>query len=90
MRSGTGHPDVAIYRATQGQAGLNLTLSDLYDTDIELPSVKSVIKSLFTGKRLEARVLAKPITLIRKLMAIQKIVDEKVEEEIEKAKSKGA
>lgn len=90
MEFGVGHPDLALYRAIKaGESGLNLQLSDLLDREIELPSLFTVIKSLFTKERLKIRIRAYPKRLIDRLFTIQTEVDREVEKKIRQAESKG-
>ena len=89
MGFGIGHPSLAAYRMVKGgDSGLNLSLVDLYGQEIELPSLYEIIKSFFTRKPLKARIKGFSSQMIRQLQAIQKKIDDKVQEEIRKAKSK--
>lgn len=87
MELGLSHSGLAVYRLIKGgDSGLNLRLSDLIDREIRLPSLWEVVKTFFTKKPMYIRIKAYPVHLIRKLMTIQKKVDNKVEKEIEKSK----
>lgn len=87
MELGLGHSGLAVYRLTKGgDSGLNLRLSDLIDKEIILPSLWEVAKTFITKKPICIKIKAYPIQLIRKLMIIQKKVDDKVKREIEKGK----
>lgn len=87
MGSGLGHPDLALYRSIKaGETGLNLSLSDLIDRRIELPSLYDIIKSFFTKEKIIIIMKAYPNRIIERIHAIQRGVDKKIEWEIEKAK----
>jgi len=87
MRSGLGHPDLAVYRLVKaGDTGLNLSLTDLFGRTLEIPNLREIIKSFFTRRPIKITVKGFPINQIRALEMIQKTIDDKVEDEIEKAK----
>jgi len=76
--SGIPHPDLALYRLVKGgEGGLGLKIEDLYDRKIELKFLGITIKGILK---------AYPKRLIDKLITIQKVVDDKIMEEMEKAK----
>jgi hypothetical protein len=88
MRSGRGHPDLAVYRLIKGgDSGLNLSLTDLFGREIEFPNLKEIIKSFFTKRPIRAKIRGFPVDLIERLGEIQKAVDGEIEKAISKAKS---
>jgi len=88
MRSGIGHPDLAVYRLVKGgDSGLNLSLTDLFGRTIEFPNLREIIRSFFTKRPIEAKIRGFPADLINRLEEIQKVVDGEIEKAISKAKS---
>lgn len=78
MRSESPNPDVATFRLIKGgESGVGLQLSDLFDREIEL----SIL-----GLKIRGVIRAYPAKLINKLVVIQRVVDEKIQDEIDKAK----
>jgi len=76
--SESANPDVATFRLIKGgESGVGLRLSDLFDREIELNLL---------GLKIRGMVKAYPVKLINKLVVIQKVVDEKVQDQIDKAK----
>jgi len=87
MGFGVGTPDLAVYRMVKaGESGLNLQLSDLYDRRIEVPDLLTILKTLFTRRKWEIKVKGFPVAQIFKLQEIQRIMDKKVKEAVDKAK----
>lgn len=87
MGSGVGHPDLAVYRLVKGgDSGLNLSLSDVFDRKVTLPSAREIITSLIKGSKLQIVLHGFSYGLIRKLELIQSIVDEEIKAKIESAK----
>lgn len=90
MESGLGHPDIALYRLVKGgDSGINLSLGDIFDRCIEIPSLFNIVKSFFTKQPIVIRLRAFPRDIIEKLMYMQSGVDELVKKEVDKAKAKG-
>jgi len=78
MKLETSHPSLALYRLVKGgDGGLGLSLGDLHDRRIELS---------FLGLKVTGVIKALPKRLIDKLLVIQKHIDDKIKEEMEKAK----
>ena len=78
MMSGIPHPDLALYRLVKGgEGGLGLRIEDLYDRRVEFK---------FLGLTIKGVLKAYPKRLIDKLIMIQRAVDDKILEEVEKAK----
>jgi hypothetical protein len=76
-----------VYRlVTAGDAGLNLSLTDLFGREVELPSLRSIVKTLITGKPIRIRIRESPAPIIRRLEVIQGRIDKRIEEEVDKAK----
>jgi len=87
---GIGHPDLAAFRLVKGgEAGLNLRLGDLFDKEIEFPSLIEAIRTLIRGRRIRLRVKAFPNALIERLVNVQMETDVQTQKEIDKAKQKG-
>jgi len=81
------HSDLAFYRLLHaGEQGLNLRMEDLYDREIELPGMRTLVGSLLSNKPITVLKKAYPVRLIRRLLVIQGIIDKKIEEETDKAK----
>jgi len=90
MGFGVGHPDLAVYRLVKGgETGLNLRLSDLFDKEIEFPSLIEVIRSILRGSRLKIKIKAFPNAMIERLQNIQLGVDKEIKRKVEEAKRAG-
>jgi len=61
-------------------------LEDLFDKEIEVPSLYDIVKSFFTRKKLKVKLKAYPGNIIRKLEIVQNEVDKEIKGELEKAK----
>jgi len=78
MMFGTPHPDLALYRLVKGgEGGLGLRIEDLYDRPVEIS---------FLGLTIKGVLKAYPKRLIDKLIMVQRIVDDKILEEMGKPK----
>ena len=89
MGSGIGHPDLALYRLVKGgDTGLNLRLSDIFDREIEIPNLFTLLMSFIKRKNITIKVKALPASLIESLLTVQSGVDEQMKREIDKAKSR--
>lgn len=79
MRLETTHPSLALYRLVKsGEGGLGLNFGDLFDRRIEFS---------FLGLKITGIIKAMPKRLIDRLLVVQKHIDDKVQEEIDKAKA---
>lgn len=86
---GIDSTDSSLFRLVKaGEHGLNLSLLDIYGTEIEAPNLFEIIKSLFTRKKLKFRIRGREEKLINRLVKVQRLMDEEVEKEIRKAKNK--
>lgn len=69
-----------------GDSGLNLSLTDLFGREIELPGLRSLVLSLITNRPIVVKVKGFPVTLVKRLEQIQAGFDQMVKKEIEDAK----
>lgn len=86
---GLSNTDLSLYRLVKaGKHGLNLSLTDLYGSEIELPNLYEIIKSLFTRRPITIKIKERSEQLINRLIRVQSHVDKEVEKEIKKAGNK--
>jgi len=89
MGLGVGHPSLALYRLIRaGEAGVNLSLADLFGKTYILPSMFDLVRSFFTRKPIEIKLKPEPQDTIRSLEAVQQYVDKKIKEKLEEAERK--
>ena len=87
--SGIDNVDLSLYRLVKaGEHGLNLSLTDLYGSEIELPNLYEIIKSLFTRRPITVKIKERSEQLINRLIKVQSYVDREIEKEIKKGQSK--
>ena len=87
MGFGVGHPDLVLYRMVKaGESGLNLSLNDLIDREVIIPSLFDIVKSFFTRKQILIKIKAYPNKLIKKLQVVQRGVDKEIEKKLKNAK----
>ena len=86
---GLDNTDLSLYRLVKaGEHGLNLSLSDLYGSEIEVPSLYEIVRSLFNRKPIIIRVKERSEQLINRLIKVQSHVDKEIERQIKDAKNK--
>jgi len=86
---GIDNSNLSLYRLVKGgEHGLNLSLIDLYGSEIEVPNLYEIIKSLFTRKPLMIKVKERSEQLINRLIKVQSHVDKLIEKKIKDAESR--
>lgn len=81
--------DLSLYRLIKaGEHGLNLSLNDLYGSEIEVPNLYKIIKSLFNRKPITIKIRGRSEHLIRRLIKVQGHVDKEIEKQVKNEKNR--